>query len=227
LDKTKLSEFLNRRPLIALGETSYGIYILHVPVIWLFERWLNNSMWIENPRQIFELGAIPMLIGMGLLIHYYLDQPLRVWLKKILQQINFPLLLLDFVIITTSIYLSFRLRFENNREYESYREMGRFIFYIAFLLRTALAVYFNSLDTTRLLLPISQMFRPVIQAVSVGSVLLFAIASIGFAVGWLENFPRSVFFIDWIIVIGLSLLTRLVYRFLLIRFSSARGFNHA
>src|SRR5687768_12205757 len=42
LDQTRLSKILSHRWLVALGETSFALYILHVPVIWLYERALHT-----------------------------------------------------------------------------------------------------------------------------------------------------------------------------------------
>src|SRR5690606_31462194 len=82
LDKSRLSNMLNHPALVTLGETSYAIYILHVPVVWIFERYLHTNASISNPQQIFGAFVIPMMIGIGLLAHFFVDQPLRNWLKK-------------------------------------------------------------------------------------------------------------------------------------------------
>jgi peptidoglycan/LPS O-acetylase OafA/YrhL len=217
LDKSRLSNTLNHPTLVALGETSYAIYILHVPIVWLFERYLHTTASISNPQQIYDASVIPMMIAIGLLAHFFIDQPLRNWLKRTLQTINIPLLLLDLIIVTASVYLSFRLRFDHPREFASYQTMMRVIFYCAFFLRTALAVYFNTLNSAVLTGNLTQMLRSVFISVTTGTVIFSVIAYIGFNVGWFENFPRSVFIMDWAIVLSLSLLTRFIYRAWILR----------
>lgn len=217
LDTSRLSKFLNRPTFVALGETSYAIYILHVPVVWLYERFLHNATWAMDPKQIFNLSMFPILIVIGLLVHFYLDQPLRALLRNILQKINIPLLLLDLIIVTASVYLSFRLRFDHPREFASYQTMMRVMLYAAFFLRTALIIYFNACNQAILNLPFSQIIRPVILSTTTGSILFSLIAYIGFNLGWFENFPRSVFLIDWAIVLSLSLFTRFIYRAWMLR----------
>lgn len=54
LDQTWLSRILSHRWLVALGETSFALYILHVPVIWLYERFLQ-SLGLENPDHIKDI----------------------------------------------------------------------------------------------------------------------------------------------------------------------------
>ncbi|HCB01935.1 MAG TPA: hypothetical protein DEP19_06080 [Anaerolineae bacterium] len=217
LDESRVSNILNHPALVTLGETSYAIYILHVPIVWLFERYLHTTASISNPQQIFDASVIPMMIGIGLLAHFFVDQPLRNWLKKTLQKINIPLLLLDLVIVTASVYISFRLRFDHPREFASYQTMMRVIFYSAFFLRTALSVYFNTLNTAVLTGNLTQMLRSVFISVTTGTIIFSVIAYIGFSIGWFENFPRSVFLMDWAIVLSLSLLTRFIYRAWMLR----------
>ncbi len=204
LNQSGITKVFNHPALVALGETSYAIYILHVPIVWLYERYLYDATWIKNPSQIFDISMFPMLIGIGLIVHFYLDTPLRTWLKKTLQRVDFPLLLLDLVIATVSIYLSFRLRFDHPREFASYQTMMRAIFYSTFFFRTSFAIYFDTFKSATTL----QMIRSVFISVTTGSAILLLISYVGFHFGWFENFPRSVFVLDWIIVLSASLLTR-------------------
>ncbi|KXK15216.1 MAG: hypothetical protein UZ14_CFX002000657 [Chloroflexi bacterium OLB14] len=52
------------------------------------------------------------------------------------------------------------------------------------------------------------MIRSVFISVTTGSAILLLISYVGFHFGWFENFPRSVFVLDWLIVLSASLLTR-------------------
>ena len=211
LDKSLLSKIFNHPTLVSLGDTSYGLYILHVPFIWLFLRALENSS-LANPQRIFEYTFLPLMIISGLLIHYYIDSPLRSWLKKILQRVSIPLLILDLVIIGVSAYLSFRLRFDTRREFASYRSMALLMFWCAFVLRTVFSVGFNALNPVNFHGTLLQFVRPVLTSVTVGSLVIAGILLTGYSRGLFENYPRSVLALDWALILGLSLGVRFIFR---------------
>ena len=211
LDKSRLSTLLNKSILVNLGETSYGLYILHVPVIWIFLRFLENTS-LTDPQLIFDYTFLPLMVTIGLLIHFYLDQPLRRWLKKILQRVSMPLLILNLVLLAISIYLAFYLRFGDGREFDQYRNFALLMFWSAFILRTVFSVGFNAFDPSALYGTRIQLVRPVLISVTAGSVALAVIGFIGYSMGWFENFPRSVFVTDWAIMLSLSLLVRFLFK---------------
>ena len=211
LDKSRLSKILNNPALVALGETSYGLYILHVPVIWIYQRALENLS-LADPQLIFDYTFLPLMIAVGLLIHFYIDQPLRSWLRKILQRVSMPLLILDLVIVAVSIYLAFRLRIGGGREYDVYRKLALLMFWSAFVLRTVFSVKFNALNPSTLYGSLTQFVRPVLISVTAGSAALAVIVFVGYSIGWFENFPRSIFVLDWAIMLVLSLLVRFLFR---------------
>ena len=210
LDKSRLSTFLNRPALVALGETSYGLYILHVRVIWIYKRALENSF-PYNPQLIFDYTFLPLMVGIGLLIHLYIDQPLRSWLKNLLRSVSISLLLLDFLIVTASIFISFRLRFGVGPEYLAYRPTGLLMFWSAFVFRTGLSVALNAVNPKMLSQPFKHMIRPLLISISAGSLIVSAIVFAGYSAGWFENFPRSIFLFDWLIIISLSLMVRYIF----------------
>jgi FlaA1/EpsC-like NDP-sugar epimerase len=154
------------------------------------------------------------MVGSGLLIHYYVDSPLRSWLRKILQRVSLPLLVLDLVIIAFSVYLSFRLRFDVRREYASYRSMALLMFWSAFVLRTVFSVWFNAVNPANFYGTLVQFVRPVLISVTAGSILIAGIILVGYSLGSFENYPRSVFVLDWALILGLSLGVRFIFRFL-------------
>lgn len=211
MDKSRLSSILNNSVLVNLGETSYGLYILHVPVVWIYQRALENSS-LADPQLIFDYTFLPLMIALGLLIHFYIDQPLRSWLKKILQRVSMPLLILDLVIVALSIYLTFRLRVGGGREYDLYRTLALLMFWSAFVLRTVFSVGFNALNPAILYKSSTQFVYPVLTSITVGSVALAIIVFIGYSIGWFENFPRSIFMVDWLIMLVLSLSVRFLFR---------------
>ncbi|NOH03035.1 MAG: acyltransferase family protein [Chloroflexi bacterium] len=211
IDQSRLSQALSRSVFVNLGETAYAIYILHVPVVWLYERALENSA-IADPYFFLQRTFLPIMITIGLIAHFYVDIPLRRWLKGLLQRISMRVLLLDLAILTLSVFLVFRLRFGEGREYQSYREMERLIFWTAFLIRPLTAILLGAFSPTGFQKPVAHMVRTAALSVTIGSLAIAAIAYIGYFTGWFENFPRSVFIYDWLIVLTLSLLVRFGFR---------------
>lgn len=211
LDKTWLSRILSHRWLVALGETSFALYILHVPVIWLYERFLQSAGF-ENPDQIKNVTYLPLMILVGLVANYYIDPPIRNWMKNILKRVSMPLFILDLAIIIASIFISFRFRFGDGREYLAYRQMGILIFWSAFFFRTIISYWMNTLNPLSLQLPVGQMARQLLISVSAGSLVVAGIIFVGYSAGWFVNFPRSVFVVDFLIIFSLSFLVRLGFR---------------
>ncbi len=213
LDTTRLSKILSHRWLVTLGETSFALYILHVPVIWLYERALESSG-LSNPGYIKDVTYLPLMISVGLIANYYIDPPIRNWMKKVLNQISLPLLLLDLAIITASIFISFRFRFGDGREYLSYRQMGILVFWSAFFLRTIISYLLKTFSPNSLYLPPLQMIGQLAIAVGGGSLVVASIIFAGYKAGWYINFPRSVFIVDFFVIFLLSFLVRYLFRVL-------------
>jgi peptidoglycan/LPS O-acetylase OafA/YrhL len=211
VDKSRLSTFLNRPALVTLGDTSYGLYILHVPVIWIYQRFLQNLN-AANAQQIFDITFLPFIVILGLLIHFYIDQPFREWLRKILQRVSMPLLFLDLGLVGLSIYLSFRLRINLAREYDLYRPIALTMFWSAFTLRTIFSVGFNAFNPSILYGSFTQLVRPVVISVTAGTFALAIILFAGYSLGAFHNFPRSILIVDWIVMLGLSVLIRLIVK---------------
>lgn len=209
LDKTRFSVFLKHPTLIMLGELSYAIYILHIPVRWIYERALENS----NHQQVFAYTYMPLMVVVGFVAHFYVDQPIRSWLKKILQRVSMPLLILDLAILSASIYFSFRFRFDGRKEFLSYYSTALLMFWSAFVLRTVFSTLFNALNPSNLHGSFLQFARPVFISVTAGSLVVAGIVFTGYSLGWFENFPRSIFVMDWALVLGLSLAVRYLFKY--------------
>ncbi|MBK6793918.1 MAG: acyltransferase family protein [Anaerolineales bacterium] len=213
LDESKLSKALQHPWLVNLGEASYAIYILHIPVIWFFEKKLFNST-VSNPEWIFSVAVVPMVTVIGLVMYLYVDTPIRNGLKKILPKINAQLFFIDLIIFGSSIFISFYLRFGDGRDYLSYRTLVRLLLWAALFLRIAVAIVFRIYDESVLRQSsIFQSIRPVFISALLESLILTVIGYLGFHAGFSENFPRSIFLVDFLIVITGSVAVRLLFRF--------------
>ena len=81
-----LGHVLGARPLIALGRVSYGIYLLHVPVLGLLRRAAPGL--VERPELLFPV-ALCVSWGFASLSHRYFESPLLA-LKERLRPVVLP-----------------------------------------------------------------------------------------------------------------------------------------
>ncbi len=88
------------------------------------------------------------------------------------------------------------------------------MFWSAFVLRTVFSVGFNAFNPAILYGALLQFVRPVLISVTAGSVVIAGIVLAGYSLGSFENYPRSVFVLDWALILGLSLGVRFIFRFL-------------
>ena len=68
-----LYQFLSSRPMVALGEASYGMYILQVPVGFYFFRWYHGPAGV--------ITYLVLLTVLSLLSFHYFETPARRWLR--------------------------------------------------------------------------------------------------------------------------------------------------
>jgi peptidoglycan/LPS O-acetylase OafA/YrhL len=212
LDKTYISFVFGHSIFVLLGEISYPIYILQVPVNWMYSRFLFSTD-LTNPQLVLDITFLPLMIVVGLVVNKYIDPSIRNWMKNLLKRISLSLLILDLAIFIAAIFISFRYRFGDGREYLSYQSMGRLIFWSAFFFRTIISVVLNALDKLSIHLPLMQVIRTLLLSTTLGSLVVAGIVYAGYSAGWFYNFPRSIFVMDWVIIFSLSLAIRLIFRF--------------
>lgn len=75
-----LTDFFNKKPLIYLGEISYGIYILQVPVYW-FTTYFLTKLGITGSLKVFLIYVFLLLI-LSALSYSFIETPLRERIKK-------------------------------------------------------------------------------------------------------------------------------------------------
>lgn len=71
----KVAVFFASKPLIFLGEISYGIYIMQSPVEHYFEYFFNNNKQISSSLQFFEYIAFLVLVCSS--IYYIYEMPVK------------------------------------------------------------------------------------------------------------------------------------------------------
>ncbi len=73
-----LSRALSMRPIVLLGEASYAIYMLHVPLFLLMDRWLEPRL----SANVRSLVCIVALSALSITVHHAFEKPLRNILAK-------------------------------------------------------------------------------------------------------------------------------------------------
>lgn len=79
-DRTKLSKFLSLRPFVLLGEISYSIYILQVPIHAWWDGTLN--LWLISYPLLNFFGFFILLIIISWLSFEFIEKPIRGYIKK-------------------------------------------------------------------------------------------------------------------------------------------------
>jgi peptidoglycan/LPS O-acetylase OafA/YrhL len=211
LDKTLLSRLFSHPWLVTLGETSFALYILHVPVIWIYERALYSSN-LSNPDYILSITYLPLMISVGLVAYFFIDPPIRNWMKKIMLHVSMPLLILDITIYSVSIPMAFWFRFGDGRDSLAFKSTALLMYWSAFIFRSGLSVAFNNVNPKFLYNPSGQLIWNNFLSTTLGSIVIFLTIFLFYEIGWIENFPRSIFLVDWFIVFALTLSARYLFR---------------
>jgi peptidoglycan/LPS O-acetylase OafA/YrhL len=79
-NKGPITYLFKRRPLIFLGEISYGIYILQIPVYYWSKGFLKFTG-IKNEYLLFFLPLL-ILIALAGISYEYMETPIRNWVKQ-------------------------------------------------------------------------------------------------------------------------------------------------
>lgn len=81
VDGSWLSRLLGQGMFVLLGEISYAVYILHIPVAWSV-----RSVWNEQFAVAHPVAAFSLYLGVLLVVAYasfrWMETPLREWLRK-------------------------------------------------------------------------------------------------------------------------------------------------
>lgn len=80
IDSSRLSSVLRMAPFVLLGEISYAIYILQIPVTWLLRETFAGERTIA-PAALFAIYLV-VLTAVSLLVYRYYERPLRAGLRR-------------------------------------------------------------------------------------------------------------------------------------------------
>jgi peptidoglycan/LPS O-acetylase OafA/YrhL len=199
LDTTWLSRVLSHPTLVLLGDASYALYILHIPVRLLLERFIDVSGLTIAQNVLFPIYVCGLII-VCVLVYQYIEYPARNWLRTNPHLLS--LMLLDIVLIVAMARFGFFLRFGN--EIEGFVRMQRLI------LRVGPVIFFLFLLGFRFYKTAS--WRSFGLAVLSGAVFLAGFMHYAWTSGWVEGFPQSIMILTPVLVFGsIHASRRLIY----------------
>jgi peptidoglycan/LPS O-acetylase OafA/YrhL len=179
LDTSRLARSLSHPWLVLLGDASYALYILHVPIRWLFEDLLALT------GQVIEFGVLfsiylPLLIVLSIFVFKYIERPARDWLRTNPHML--AKIVLDLILILAMIHFSFTLRLGT--------ETSAFLRTETFALRVGVVVVFLALLVFRFY--VAPSWHSLALAILSGAAVLSGFMYLAWTSGWVEGFPRSI-----------------------------------
>lgn len=179
LDTTLISKVFSLPWLVLLGEASYAIYILHVPLRWWLLKILENLS-INLPVEIFLLIYIPFTIVLSVFCYKLIEVPARDWLRKNTDKLVG--MFFDIVVIAITIKLVYVLR------------LG--IYDTGFLRTQQFTIFFGTVIffTLMLLFKVysSYSLHGLGLSILMGIFILTGFVYYAWQKGWVEGFPRPI-----------------------------------
>ena len=200
-DMTRLSQGLSHPWLILLGDSSYALYILHVPFRWILERILAD-MGSTIRYEVMYLVYAPVTILICVFVYKYIERPARDWLRTHTHVL--PWILLDIALILGMTQLSFKLRLGAGA--------ADFLKAQTFSLRVGVVAFFSSLLVFRFYT--TNSWRTLALAVLSGTTVLAGFMYYAWTKGWVENFSRSIVLLNALLVFSSIYASRFLFQFL-------------
>jgi len=181
MDTSRLSQILSHSWLVLLGDASYALYILHIPIRWLTEKYLAVANISVDYNLVYCLYVLAV-IGISILVFKYVERPARDWLR--MNPNKLLLILLDVALMYLAIRLGFYLRLGDR--------ISAFLRTQNFTLRIGLTAFFVSLLIFRFYAAGS--WRALALSCLCGSLVLAWAVYFAWGRGWVEGFPRPILF---------------------------------
>lgn len=207
-DTTSLSQRLKHPWLVLLGDSSYALFILHIPFLWLFTSLLGMTGTAIADSTKFSIHFL-VSISLSILVFKYVERPARDWLRSNTKTL--PFLLLDVILIFIMIHLSFSLRLGE--------EITTFLRTQTFAVRIGVASYFFSLIVFRFYT--THSWRSLAKAVVSGTVVLIGFVYLAWTSGWAEGFPRSILLLIPVMIYTAIYSSRLLAHFVSFKYLRA------
>ena len=201
LDTSRLSQGLGHPWLVLLGDASYALYILHVPIRWLYEDLLSLTDQVLAFGVMFAI-YLPLLIVLCIFVFKYIERPARDWLRTNPQMLT--KILLDVILILVMIRFSFTLRLGI--------ETSGYLRTETFALRVGIVAFFLALLVFRFY--ITPSWRALILAILTGTAVLSGFMYFAWTSGWVESFPRSIILLIPLLIFAAIFSSRYLLEFL-------------
>jgi hypothetical protein len=185
MDNSWLSGLLSRPAMVLLGDASYALYILHVPVRWLVERALALAG-LNIPFSTMYAVYMPLMVLLSMAVFILIERPARDWLREHIGRM--PMMLLDLVLIAAAVWASFALRLGARAEDFANAE--------TLALRSAPILYFVALVAFRFYKGGGAAWKSLIPAVVLGALAMMGLMYLASESGWVELFSRSLLLLD-------------------------------
>lgn len=198
-DYSLISEIFKRPWLVHLGEASYALYILHIPLRWLMEKIFEGYGW-QITFSTLIWGYIPFTILISTIVYRFLEVPARSWLRQNPRQLVW--MLADLILFYLICRLSFIIRLGN--------ELVDYKWSQNLFIRAGVPILL-------LCLIIFQVYaKPsclsITLAVGLSSVLLFVFMGFAWNLRWVEGFSRSILLLNTGTLIGWMITSRWIDR---------------
>jgi peptidoglycan/LPS O-acetylase OafA/YrhL len=192
LDTTKVSRWLSRPQLVLLGDASYALYILHVPVRWWIERGLAA---MGNPVSFGTMYYfyMPSMIALSVAVFVWIERPLRDWFRHNMNRL--PLMVMDILLAALAVGGSFALRLGSGQETFEHARL--------FALRVAPCIYFAALIAFRFYGTARPVWRSLGPAIALGAGILTGFMYLAWQAGWVEGFSRTILLLNAAMTFGL------------------------
>jgi peptidoglycan/LPS O-acetylase OafA/YrhL len=199
LDQTRLSILLRKPAFVLLGDASYSIYVLHIPVRWLLEEYVeSHSTFLSQPYYFYYIYFL-ITVGVSVLAFKLIEAPSRTYLKDIFRRVFPlpPLFLWDLLVISISVVSSFILRL--GPSVASRNNIYLFLTALVILLFVRTLAFgitrlYSKIDKPQI--PIGTA-KAVLWPVALGSMLGAALWFLLYRGGLLDSFSRSILLMEW------------------------------
>jgi peptidoglycan/LPS O-acetylase OafA/YrhL len=202
-----LSRWLSRPNLVTLGDSSFALFILHVPIRWLGERWAAAA---GVPYDWFIYSYWVLMIPLSVMVFLLIERPLRDRLRQDFAVVG--LVVFDALAILCAVYAGFALQLGTGRGLLAYAAALRF------MARAALPIYVVAFAALGLYrrpdrLPAwSVLARNAVIATLVGALALAGLTSMAASRGWIEGLSRTAVVLSTTIIGGSAFLSRWALR---------------
>ena len=207
LDATRLASVLSHPRLVLLGDASYALYILHIPIRWFLERGIALTNGVITYAEMYYV-YLPLVIVLSVFVFVYLERPARDWLRKNIRMLW--LFLLDTLLIAGAAALSFYAMLGFGSNLKPYATA------LTFVLRVGLPIYIFALILFRLYRPRAraQLFTRLLVSVGLGSLAVAGLLYWAWTQTWvsMNGFPRLILLLNGALLLVFLFVPRILLR---------------